>query len=233
MTVLDRCANIGSQIQQRNDLRRAHMDAEVFRELAGELKSIRDVVEDAIERVVVFRTKDVAVAKPPSPDAVMRVLAECQAKLAVKPVESGRDYGRLKRSVDKFGKDLLGIAEKALKSVRQDLPTVEEVFLKQVEVIPGYADRVSRIRQQRDALLNGNDPCFSAESLEQFLDHREALRRLADDLKPDEFPKEVLEFFKAGRRGGGAPIERLTPSVRQWLSDRDLFKYLRVQVVVP
>ena len=232
MTVLNRCANIGLQIQQRNELRRAHREAEAFRKRTSELKAGREVVDDAIARVVVLRTKDVVVGKPPSPDAVMRVLAECQAKLAENPVESGRDCGRLKRSVDKFGKDLLGIAEKALKSVQQDLPTVEEVFLKQVEVIPGYANRVGRIRQQRDALRNGNDPRLSTETLEQFLDHREALRRLADDLTPDEFPKEVLEFFKAGRHGGGAPLERLTPSVRQWLSDRDLLKYVRVQVVV-
>ena len=232
MTILDRCANIGLQIRQRNELRRAHKDAEAFRARASDLKSSRELVEDAIERIHVLTTKDVAVTKPPSPDAAMTVLAECQAKLVANPVESGRDYGRLKRSVDKFGKDLLGIAEKALKSVRQDLPTVDEVFLRQVEVIPGYADRVARIRQQRDALLNGNDPRLSAEALEQFLDHRKALRRLADDLKPGEFPNEVLEFFKAGRHGGGAPLERLTPSVRQWLSDRDLLKHVRVQVIV-
>ena len=232
MTVLNRCANIGTQIGQRNELRRAHKDAEAFRERASELKSIREVVEDAIARVVVLRKKDVAVAKPPSPDAAMTVLTECQAKLAETPVESGRDYGRLKRSVDKFGKDLLSIAEKALKSVQQDLPAVDELFLKQVEGIPGYAERVSRIRQQRDALRNGNNPRLSAEALEQFLDQREALRRLADDLKPNEFPDEVLEFFKAGRHGLGAPLERLTPCVRQWLSDRALLKHVRVQVVV-
>ena len=232
MTVLDRCANIGLQISQRNKLRRAHKDAEAFRARAGDLKSSRELVEDAIERVVVLRKKDVVVAMLSSPDAAITVLAECQAKLAANPVESGSDYGRLKRSVDKFGKDLLGIAEKALKSVRQDLPTVDEVFLRQVADIPGYADRVSRIRQQRDALLNGNDPRLSSEALEQFLDHRKALRRLADDLKPDEFPNEVLAFFKAGRHSLGAPLERLTPSVRQWLSDRDLLKHVRVQVVV-
>ena len=130
MTALDRCANIGLQISQRNKLRRAHKDAEAFRARAGDLKNSRELVEDAIERVVVLRKKDVVVAMLPSPDAAITVLAECQAKLAANPVESGSDYGRLKRSVDKFGKDLLGIAEKALKSVRQDLPTVDEVFLK-------------------------------------------------------------------------------------------------------
>ena len=41
---------------------------------------------------------------------------------------------------------------------------------------------------------------------------------------------EVLEFFRAGRQGG-APLEKLTASVRQWLADRDLLKSVRVTVV--
>ena len=121
MTLLDRCANIGLQICQRNELRRAHKDAEVFRERTSELKDSREVVKDAIARVVVLRRKDVVVAKPPSLDAAMTVLDECQARLAENPEASTSDYSRLNRSVDKFGKDLLGIAEKALKSVQQEL----------------------------------------------------------------------------------------------------------------
>ena len=232
MTLLDRCTNIRAQILKRNDLRRAHKDAEAFRERAGELKSAREVVADALARVIVLRAKGLPVVKLPSPGTALTVLGECEAKLLENPVESGKDYGRLKRSIEKFGKDLLGVAEKAIESVRRDLPTVEEAFLKQVELIPGYAKQVARIRQQRDALRGGSDPRVSAKALEDFLDHREALRLLADDLKPSEFPSEVLEFFKAGRQGGGAPLEKLTGDVRQWLSDRDLLKHVRVQVVV-
>lgn len=232
MTLVERCINIRSQILIRNDLRRAHKDAEAFRERANELKSVREAVAAALARVIVLKAKGLIVVTLPSPNTAMTVLNECQSKLSENPVESGKDYGRLKRSIDKFAKDLLGVSEKAIESVRRDLPTVEEAFLKQVELIPGYANQVASIRQQRNALLNGNDPRVSAEALEQFLDHREALRRLADDLKPDEFPSEVLEFFKAGRQGGGAPLEKLTASVRQWLSDRDLLKHVRVQVVV-
>jgi len=230
MTLLDRCTNIRSQILKRNELRRAHKDAEAFRERAGELKVVREAVVDALERVAVLRAKGVILIKLPAPTTAVTVLQECQTKLAESPVESGKDYGRLKRSIDKLGKDLLAIAEKAIESVRRDLPSVEEAFLKQVEHIPGYAAQVASIRRQRDALLNGNDPGVSAEALEQFLDRREALRKLADDLKPDEFPNEVLEFFKAGRHGG-APLDKLTTTVHRWLSERDLLKNVRVTVV--
>lgn len=232
MTLLDRCTNVRSQIIKRNELRRAHKDAEAFRERARELQLGRENVAAALDRVGVLRTKGVSLTKLPAPTTAITVLRECQTKLSENPGESGKDYGRLKRSVNKLGKDLLDIAHRAIESVRRDLPTVEEAFLKQVEVIPGYTTRVASIRQQRDAILSGNDPTASAEALEQFLDRREALRRLADDLKPDEFPNEVLEFFKAGRQGGGAPLEKLTANVRRWLADRDLLKHVRVQVVV-
>jgi hypothetical protein len=230
MKVLERCANVRGQILRRNDLRRAHRDAEAFRERAGELQVSRQALADAFARVLVLRAKGVAVLKLPSPTAALTILGECQTKLSENPVESGRDYGRLKRSLDKLGKDLLAVAEKAIDNLRRDLPSVDEAFLKQVESIPTYAASVARIREQRDALLTGSDPGSSVAALEQFLDRRDALRTLADDLKPNDFPDEVLDFFKAGRHGG-APLEKLTATVRQWLADRELLKNVRVTVV--
>lgn len=230
MNLLERSTNIRAQIVRRNELRRAHRDAEAFRERAGELRAGREAVVAELARVLVLKAKGVPVPKLPSPATTKTVLEECRAKLSENPAESGKDYGRLKRSIDKLAKDLRAVTEKAIELVRRDLPSVEEAFLKQVEVIPGYEIQVASIRQQRDALLNGTDPRTSAEALEQFLDRREALRRLADDLKPDEFPSEVLDFFKAGRHGG-APLEKLTATVRQWLADRDLLRSVRVTVV--
>jgi hypothetical protein len=230
MKLLVRCTTIQSDILKRNDLRRAHKDAEAFRERAGELRTIRDVLADALERVVVLKTKGLSVTKAPTPTTAIAVLGECQDTLSETPTESGKDYGRLKRSVDKLGRDLLSIADKAIESVRRDLPAVDEAFLKQVELIPGYAVRVATVRQQRDALLRGSDPRESAQALRQFLDRREALGKLADDLNPTEFPKEILEFFKAGRNGG-APLDKLTSTVREWLSERNLLKDVRVTVI--
>jgi hypothetical protein len=71
---------------------------------------------------------------------------------------------------------------------------------------------------------------MSADALKEFLNRREALKKLADDLKPDEFPEDVLAFFRAGRHGG-APLDKLTVPVKQWLADRDLLKNVRVIVI--
>jgi hypothetical protein len=54
---------------------------------------------------------------------------------------------------------------------------------------------------------------------------------LSDDLKPSEFPVEVLDFFKAGRQGQGAPLEKFTEGVKRWLEERGLLKNVRVTVI--
>ncbi|HMI82568.1 MAG TPA: hypothetical protein VK550_00675 [Polyangiaceae bacterium] len=176
--------------------------------------------------------KGVTNTKMPDPTGALAALQEYQQTLADGSIESGKDYSRLKRSIDKVGKDVVAAVEKALESVQRDLPTIEEAFLKQVALIPAYASQVDRIRMQRDAILAGSEPGKMAPNeLASFLDRRDELRKLADELNPKEFPKEVLDFFRAARQQGGAPFEKLTETVRAWLQERDQLKNVRVTVV--
>jgi hypothetical protein len=230
MTLPERCKNVRAQIERRNNLRVAHKGAEAFRARASELVGVRVEVVSELERIVVLRRKGLTVVKPPALTLTLEVLRECESALQTNPTESGKDYGRLKRSIEKVRKEVASTAEKALEAVNRDLPSIEEGFLKQVELIPAYAGQVARIREQRDRLQRGtNLQSMSAAELEQFLDRRNALRVLADQLNPEEFPKEVLDFFKAARHGG-APLDKFTPTVREWLSQRDQLKNVRVSI---
>src|ERR1700730_6744080 len=232
MTVFERCKNLREQIAQRDGLRRADKEAEAFRARVGELRPVRAQLAADVERLEVLQRKGVAIIKPPLPTGALKVLRDCESGLAAVPAESGREFGRLKRAIDKVGEDLRSAANKALDAVTRDLPTIEESFLKQVELIPARKDQVARIREKRDALFKGKGLDLlskTADDLEEFLDKRNELRALADELNPDEFPKEVLEFFKAVRQGG-APLDRLTDGVREWLAARGQLKDLRITI---
>lgn len=231
MTVLDRCTIVRSQIQARNALKLAYKNAETFRERATELKDLREAVDAALSRLEVLKARDLLPRVVPSPAKAATVIAKCQQGLAANPNEIGSDYGLLKRALGSLTKEVLSVVDKALESVQRDLPSIDEAFLKQVELVPGYQDRVLGIRQQRQAFLQGTDPRRSAEALAQFLDRRTELRALADGLKPSEFPTEVLDFFRASRQGQGAPLEKLTDGVKRWLDDRGLLKNVRVTVI--
>lgn len=231
MTVLDRCTIVRSQIQARNILKLAYKNAETFRERATELKELREGLDAGVARLEVLKARDLLLRIVPSPAKATAVVARCQAGLAANPNEIGADYGLLKRALGGLTKDVLSVVDKVLEAVERDLPTVDEAFLKQVELVPGYQGKVLSIRQQRQTFLQGTDPKRSAEALAQFLDRRTELRSLADDLKPSQFPPEVLDFFKAGRQGQGAPLEKFTDGVQQWLKERGLLKNVRVTVI--
>ncbi len=187
MTLLERCQNVRAQIEQRNALHVAHKDAEAFRKRISEVSDMRTQLATELARLAVLRKKGVSVGKPPTPTAAVNLVQEVENRLASNPGESGKDYGRLKRSIDKVHNDLSSVTDKAL------------------------------------------DKSMTADNLEQFLESRNALRALADQLNPDEFPKEVLEFFKAERQGG-APLDKFTSPVREWLAEKDQLKNVRVVI---
>jgi hypothetical protein len=230
MTVIERCKNLRDQITKRENLRRADKEAETFRARAAELGTTRAQLSGDIKRIAVLQRKGVAIIKPPLPTSAIKVLKDYVTSLTANPNENGRDFGRLKRSIEKVGEEVRAATNKALDLVAGDLPSIEENFLKQVELIPTRKDQVARIREKRDALFKGKTfdlRSKTAHELEEFLDKRNELRELADELNPEEFPKEVLEFFKAIRQGG-APLEKLTDSVRKWLAVRNQLKDLRI-----
>jgi hypothetical protein len=86
------------------------------------------------------------------------------------------------------------------------------------------------VEAERDAILNGNDPLSSPDALKHFLQHLGSLKAASDALDPNEFPKDVLKFFK-GARHGGARLDDFTPAVREWLAEQNLLKHVRVSIV--
>ena len=231
MTLPERCRNVRAQIAERNQLKVAHHEADAFRMQLNALNPVRTEIAAEVAKLLVFKKRAILVSKPPLPTAAQAVLDECKQGLASNPNQIGKDFGRLKRALEKVRKDLVNARDKALEAISRTLPNIEESYLKQVEVIPGYQIRVNRIRQERDRLQQGTTPTsMTATQLENFLDQRDALRQHAEELKPEEFPKEVLDFFSAARRGG-IPFEKFTASLRDWLCQRGQLKNIRVTIV--
>jgi hypothetical protein len=231
MTLPERCRNVRAQINQRNTLRTAHQEADAFRVQVNDLRPVRLEIAAELDKLGVFKKKTIPVTKPPAPATAQTALAECQQALATNPNEIGKDFGKLKRALEKVRKDAVHAREKALEAMNRTLPNIEESYLRQVEQVPGFKVRVERIRQKRDHLQQGTNPsAMTAAQLEHFLDQRDSLRQDAEELKPEEFPKEVLDFFSAARRGG-IPLEKFTSTLQEWLSTRGQLKNVRVTIL--
>ena len=227
MNIPERCRHLGLEIERRSQLRREAKDAQVFADRLRDLQSIRSDLVVQIEKAAALRSKGISLGKTGTPTTALLVLSEWETKFVKDAAETIKDYSRLKRSVEKVRKDLTQAIENALDAVDHDLPTIDEGFLRQVEAIPSYVSQVARIRERRDTLKGKPLHSMSPSELQDFLGRRDELKNLADQLNPKEFPKDVLDFFKAARRGG-ASLEQFTDSVQKWLADRKQLKNVRI-----
>lgn len=231
MTLPERCRNVRSQIAERNKVRAAHQEADAFRVQVNDLHPMSVEIASELAKLTVFKKRSMLVIKPPAPTTAQNIISECKTRLENNPNEIGKNFGLLKRSLNKVRNDVVKARDKALEAVSRALPNIEESYLKQVEVIPAYKTRVEQIRVERDRLQQGTNPsAMTVQQLEHFLDSRNSLRQRAEALKPEEFPKEVLEFYSAARRGG-IPLEKFSSSLKEWLSQRDQLKNVRVTIL--
>ncbi|MEA2569256.1 MAG: hypothetical protein QOI24_1257 [Acidobacteriota bacterium] len=232
MTVLERCHSLRAEIDRYTHLARAESEATVFRERATELRATYEAIGTALHKRRILVANAASVPALPGPSRPLVLIQEYRDAVVTSPQDAGKVYGQLKRSINKFSADVTGTIAVAIDTLKTQLPSVEEPFLKAVERIPGYAEKVARIRTQRDRLAGGRVSVEMApDDIAKFLDARTQLRTLAGELQPAEFPAEVLAFFQAVRRDRGAPVDQLTEAVRHWLVEHDLLKNVRVTLV--
>ncbi len=232
MNLITRCSQLREQIKDHGRLLAADKQAEAFRERASELKIIRELITFDVERAKVLKGKGTSLRKAADPSNALSALAAYNEALDTPEIDSGRQFGLAKRTLGTVQRHLASEVSNMLDKIATELPATDEVFLNLVEKIPGYEDQVARIRLAVRDLQGGERlASMSATQLEAFLNRRDTLRALADNLQPSQFPPEVLDFFRATRQINGAPLAKLNDSVRAWLAERDLLKFLRLTVV--
>jgi hypothetical protein len=234
-SALDRCRDLHTRLTEHDGRNRAAREAEAFRERSKELRVVQEALASALAKASVLRARTIVLPgdlRDPTP--VVAALQAARQKLddETSSFNTGREYGQLKRSLEKLEKDASTVVGKALEAVKRDLPAIDEAFLRLVEAVPGHEERVAEIRAKREQLFEGTDvAALDAGGLAEFLDRRQELRLLADSLRPSEFPLSVLEFFKSARQASGAPLQKLTDEVRNWLEQHDLLKQIRITIL--
>jgi hypothetical protein len=230
MTLLLTTQQLRGRIERHTQLAKAHKAAGSIRERAVELKEVREQMTATLSRLEVLRREGGVVIKPPDPAASLQLANDYRTQLKQTDMESGKEHNKVRRSAEKVLGELAKLLESAVTSIEKSIPSIDETYLKEVEQIPGYADQVQTVRRERAALLSGRSLReMEPDQLSIFLKRREVVKTLADRLTPEEFPKEVREFFSAMRRGG-ATLEKFTDTVRQWLADRDQLKNVRISL---
>jgi hypothetical protein len=232
VTVQERCQRLRQNVSKHDQTRRAHKDAAAFTARATELKETKDGFALTLGKLAVLRENNVSTGREPDPNPALTLLEQCTKDLRANSEDLGRVFGSFKRSGSALLTKLEAGVRRGIEAVEHELPKVDETFLSQVELVPGLGAQVASIREKRDRLLKGkNLHEMTGIELRNFLQQRDLLKKDADNLDRVDFPKEVLDFFKAARQGDGAPYGKFSSAVELWLKDRKLLDRIRLRVV--
>lgn len=238
MSVVERSRQLLGRIQNYERFKESTSKADKFREYAQILSPLREQLEANRLRVeallhhqaTLSRAELQPIEKLPKPAPVLESLAVVRTKLTTNPesLKEGREFTTFKKRFERFAIEAGDIVRDVIDAVKKGIPSVDKAFLEQVAGIPAYRDKVDEIRAMRAELDGGDVATAGAALLDAFLTRRAALRKLTDELNPVEFPKPVLDFFRAARRKQGADLDDLTDEVKTWLKEHGLLDRLRL-----
>lgn len=232
-SILERCDDLLAMTTRVKLAREGQSQASELAERRGELEEAQLALTlEAMSTATLVGRGDLAAAALPDGAKVLESVERVQARLLADPksLTAGSDYKRLLTRIEKFQSGLSGSNATAWAGVVQRHLGGNEGFLRQVEQVPGQASAVDQIRDAREQLKTvAKQLPRDDEGYARFLYLSATLQERLALLDPDDFPREVLTFFRHAQSPGGAPLDLLTNAVRDWLATRGLLDRVRVR----
>lgn len=232
-SVTERCADLRAKLQR---LQRAKEDEAKTEELERRRSELEDahskLAEEVVSAQVLLEHEQLAVTALPDCAKALESCDKVQALMDPDPtaITKGRDYGYLLNRVGKVEEDLRTANERSWRAVVSQHQGVDEAFLRRVEVFPGQADTVRRIRELKHEYDGATRYVPSSEDdYKRFDECYAALQQELANLDPEAFPDDVLRFFRAAQQASGAPLDVLTDGVRDWLEEHGFLDGVRVR----
>jgi hypothetical protein len=231
MTILEVCDEVLAKVKELHSREEAHNDAEKYRTRKDELEPLRISLDGNLARGGILRAKGVVLTKFSMPPKVLATAEEFLSTLEDPELGQKNTYGRLRAGLNKTTDALADTIKAAIDGLEKPLGAVEESVLKQLETIPAFKHKIAAVRQKKEEYERASSQkARTVNDLDVFLTKRAELLLLADELKHEDLPPEVLKFFRAVRLNQ-ASIDTLTDTVRTWLDQHDQLKDLRITIV--
>jgi hypothetical protein len=227
MTVLEQCSNARTDIERYAVLRKSETDARALRELHMKVREHCDALHGVAERLAVLRERQIRIPGRLRTERLLDNAAKLRDEVAA-TLRRPADAANFLRSFKKLSEDALSSLEAALDGYISESKTVDAATLRQLEQIPRFAQQVQTLRDlQRTTSTRAAQ--LPVDELRVFLERYARVRESLRDV--EDLPAEVKTFLKEVDKGG-ARLELLTESVREWLATKKLIGNVRI-VIAP
>lgn len=166
-------------------------------------------------------------------DTLLSIIVATETKFQENPEwiidQTSFNYRTFKANVESLKNSLRQQLSQAWKSyLAQHMPSTNNEMLNLLAEVEAFKATVQRI-QRLDLQIQQVEFPNSSEDFERVDQLIDLLRQSWNSLSSDEVPEAVLSFLKAAANLG-APIDLLTPDVKDWLTRHRIAGSLRIRL---
>ena len=218
--ISSRANNVVALLQRYDQFRKDWKLNEQLKSRADELKAAADSLEEPAKRVALQREREwIKESQFPSADVekLQILIAKIRELLHEEPEKVDTPVNRLVKGCESVAvkADKL-TAETWAEVVKRRQPAVDEAELKRCEQFNSETDTVAEIR--RLSKISVAHAPSDRDVIHEIEKRWDRLRELIGSLPKGSDNPDVNRFLDAVRKGG-APLDLLTDSVRQYLAD--------------
>jgi len=231
--VTERCVELRAGLHRLKQAKDNEAKTQELERRRSELEDARyELSEEVVSAQVLLDHEQLAASALPDCAKALESCEKVEALLDPEPtaITKGRDYSYLLNRVGKVGESLRAANVQSWRAVVSQHQGVDEAFLRRVELFPGQADTVRKIRELKRAYEEATRYVPSSEdAYERFDACYTALQQELVNLDPEAFPDDVLRFFRAAQQASGAPLDVFTDGVRDWIEENGFLDGVRVR----
>lgn len=232
MTLIDRCKHLRVRITSAAEFHGRKSKAETIEDRRRRVSDVSPKVHASIDRAKVIREHGLPGPLPPCHAA--RVACREAAVIVRAAASSGTPedlddaaWRRLTTAVDQDAAALELAVREAVDASQKPVRDLQVSGFEAVAVAFGKEAQVTRLKLDRQSLLNESWHAKSATELRTLLVFRSNLLKAANELRDIDAPDVVKRFLDSARRAE-ATVGEFTPEVRSWLEQKGLLGQLRI-----
>lgn len=223
--VMDRCAELRAGLQLLRSSKDDEAKAKELEIRRRELDAVsKGLTVVALSAHVLLQHERIARSSLPDCSKALESCSKVEVLLESDPftITKGRSYKNFLQRAEKVINQLKKINEDAWQAVTSQHAIVDDEFLRRVELFPGQAQAVARIRELKGQYEESIATVpVNTDAYARFEARYLTLQQELAKLDPEAFPDDVLTFFRAAQQPAGAPLSLFTDSVRSWLEKND------------
>lgn len=234
MNALERAQQLAARLGEFDEARKYRKEAEALHSMLVLLNQQRTALQAAIAMAVVLVNNGALDASTlPAVGNAKKSVTKIADAFNGDPrtLTSGRGFSNLLRSLEKTAESVTEVTTTAWVRITSTIPRSSQKLLSRIEEIRSQTKAVQQLKAAATELATSTKaPPSTQEQWDTYAERRRQVEELARAVNADGYSPAVLDFYKKAQ-GEGAPLSMLTPEVKEWLEQNNIYDDLRLRLL--